>query len=77
LSKTRGNFRALLTLFGMPAKDYKRFLNFLSTHDCSVDFRPFRSAETDLESQRAPRVLLTGRGSATPSQSGSSHDPRS
>ena len=43
LSVTEGNHRALLKLFGMPSRDYKRFLNFLATHDCRVDFREFRS----------------------------------
>ncbi len=44
LAVTHGNYRAVVTLFGMPPTDYKRFLNFLSTHDCVVDFRPYRSA---------------------------------
>jgi transcriptional regulator with PAS, ATPase and Fis domain len=43
LSVTHGNYRALLTLFGMPVTDYKRFINFLSTHDCRPDFREFRN----------------------------------
>jgi len=42
LSATRGNYRALLKLFGMPDSDYKRFMNFLAAHDCAVDFHPFR-----------------------------------
>ena len=28
----------------MPASDYKRFMNFLATHDCRVDYREFRHA---------------------------------
>jgi transcriptional regulator with PAS, ATPase and Fis domain len=44
LSVTHGNYRSLLKLFGMPPQDYKRFLNFLGTHDCRVDFREFRGA---------------------------------
>ena len=43
LTATSGNYRAMLTLFGIDARDYKRFLNFLTTHDCSVDFRQFRA----------------------------------
>jgi transcriptional regulator with GAF, ATPase, and Fis domain len=43
LATTLGNYRALVGLFGMPATDYKRFLNFLTTHDCVVDFHPYRS----------------------------------
>jgi transcriptional regulator with PAS, ATPase and Fis domain len=43
LAKTGGNYRALLRLFHMPESDYKRFLNFLAAHDCSVDYRAYRS----------------------------------
>jgi hypothetical protein len=42
LATTRGNYRSLLKLFGMPETDYKRFMNFLAAHECVVDFRPFR-----------------------------------
>jgi DNA-binding NtrC family response regulator len=42
LQTTHGNYRLLLRLFGIDAKDYKKFLNFLATHDCSVDYRAFR-----------------------------------
>jgi DNA-binding NtrC family response regulator len=48
LAATRGNYRALLKLFGMAENDYKRFMNFLAAHDCVVDFRQFRGpASTD------------------------------
>jgi transcriptional regulator with GAF, ATPase, and Fis domain len=47
LATTLGNYRTLVRLFGMPATDYKRFLNFLTTHDCVVDFRPYRSGATN------------------------------
>ena len=43
LNEAQGNYRSLLTLFGMPISDYKRFLNFLGTHNCRVDFREFRA----------------------------------
>jgi transcriptional regulator with PAS, ATPase and Fis domain len=43
LRATGGSYRALLTLFHIDQGDYKRFLNFLAAHDCSVDFREFRS----------------------------------
>ena len=46
LTTTRGNYRALLGLFGMPDSDYKRFMNFLAAHECIVDFREFRSVNT-------------------------------
>jgi DNA-binding NtrC family response regulator len=45
LATTHGNYRALVRLFGMPPSDYKRFLNFLTTHDCRVDYREFRSGD--------------------------------
>jgi transcriptional regulator with PAS, ATPase and Fis domain len=44
LERVGGNYRALLPLFGMPAADYKRFLNFLAAHECTLDFRTFRTA---------------------------------
>ena len=43
LAATRGNYQAVVRLFGMPDTDYKRFLNFLGTHGCVVDFREFRT----------------------------------
>ena len=43
LATTLGNYRAVVGLLGMPPTDYKRFLNFLTAHDCVVDFRPYRS----------------------------------
>jgi transcriptional regulator with PAS, ATPase and Fis domain len=55
LSTTRGNYRALLRLFGMGPQDYKRFLNFLAAHECNVDFREFRHGTP--APQRAPRLL--------------------
>ena len=58
LWKARGNYRAVLTLFGMPQDDYKRFLNFLATHDCGVDFRPFRNADHEEPLTRTARAPL-------------------
>jgi DNA-binding NtrC family response regulator len=42
LVASAGSYRSLLLLFGMPEGDYKRLHNFLASHDCAVDFRPFR-----------------------------------
>ena len=56
LSTTRGNYRALLKLFGMSSQDYKRFLNFLAAHQCGADFREFRHGT--VEPQRPPRLIL-------------------
>jgi len=55
LSVSRGNYRSVLELFGMPSADYKRFMNFLSTHDCRADYREFRAAKSDLT--RSPRSI--------------------
>ena len=42
LRESRGRYKSMLTLFGVPSSDYRRFMNFLSAHDCSVAFREFR-----------------------------------
>ena len=42
LRESRGQYKALLALFGMPSRDYRRFMNFLAAHDCRVGFREFR-----------------------------------
>jgi transcriptional regulator with PAS, ATPase and Fis domain len=61
LTTTRGNYRALLPLFRVPEEEYKKFLNFLTTHDCGVDFRPFRNGEAGCASApRRLRKLFTG-----------------
>jgi transcriptional regulator with PAS, ATPase and Fis domain len=54
LTVTHGNYRALLKLFGMSARDYKRFLNFLAAHDCRADFREFRNGVPEIRQRRAP-----------------------
>ena len=62
LSETSGNYRAVLRLLRMEPGDYKRFLNFLSTHDCTVDFREFRSGQGQRERLIAPPLRIpTGR----------------
>ncbi len=45
LQHTRGNYKMLLELFNMEARDYKRFLNFLRKHQCHMPFQQFRSSE--------------------------------
>ena len=52
LEATRGNYRALLKLFGMTPDDYHRFHNFLAAHDCKVDFRAFRAGVPHQAAQR-------------------------
>jgi DNA-binding NtrC family response regulator len=44
LAESQGSYRSLLRIFGMPDSDYKRLLNFLSAHQCTVDAREFRVA---------------------------------
>ena len=62
LATTHGNYRAVVGLFGMPATDYKRFLNFLTTHDCVVDFRPYRLAGKDAAPAQGDRAARGCRG---------------
>ncbi len=50
LRESRGLYKAMLQLFGMAPGDYRRFMNFLAAHDCTVDFREFRAALTSSES---------------------------
>jgi transcriptional regulator with GAF, ATPase, and Fis domain len=44
LRESGGRYKALLKLFGMSLRDYRRFMNFLAVHDCRVNFREFRIA---------------------------------
>jgi transcriptional regulator with GAF, ATPase, and Fis domain len=48
LAVTMGNYRALVGLFSMPASDYKRFMNFLTTHDCRPAYREYRNVRSFL-----------------------------
>jgi DNA-binding NtrC family response regulator len=45
LEHTRGNYRQLVRTFHMPDTDYKRFLSFLSQHDCNLPFQAHRAGE--------------------------------
>ena len=60
LTETRGNYRALLQLFGMAPSDYHRFHNFLTAHDCKVDFRAFRSGNA--AASVPPKMVLKAAG---------------
>jgi len=42
LIETRGSYRQLVTFFNMPPSDYKRFLSFLSQHQCNLSYKPYR-----------------------------------
>jgi DNA-binding NtrC family response regulator len=62
LAATGGNYRALVTLFGMPQDDYKKFLGFLEAHGCAVDVRSSRSGalqHPDPPSLNQPGSLAT------------------
>jgi transcriptional regulator of acetoin/glycerol metabolism len=57
LRESRGRYKSLLKLFGMPSRDYRRFMNFLAAHDCGVEFREFRPATPpSASSAQAPRL---------------------
>jgi transcriptional regulator with PAS, ATPase and Fis domain len=58
LFETSGNYRAVLRLLRMEPSDYKRFLNFLSTHDCTVDFREYRSGQSQKERHIEPLLKV-------------------
>jgi hypothetical protein len=45
----------------MAPSDYKRFLNLLSTHGCTVDFREFRSGKGTVERSIEPAFRLPGK----------------
>ena len=59
LAASGGSYRGLLGQFGMGQGDYKRLLNFLAAHDCSVDHKEFRSAPAAPKTLRVdwPRAL--------------------
>ena len=61
LRESRGRYKSLLTLFGMSARDYRRFMNFLAAHDCVVAFREFRGSapsRTAATPSEMPLVVL-------------------
>jgi len=45
LERTQGSYRAVVQLFNMPEKDYKRFLNFLRTFGCELPFHAYREPQ--------------------------------
>ena len=44
LCACNGKYRRVVEHFNLPDRDYKRFLAFLSNHNCKVDFRRFRKS---------------------------------
>jgi len=53
LHHTRGNYRALISVFNLPANDYKRFQAFLFQHKCNLPFRSYRTGEAPAVPARA------------------------
>ncbi len=51
LRHTRGSYRALLTTFGLPTSDYKRFHAFLYQQNCNLPVGPYRSAKVAVRSR--------------------------
>jgi transcriptional regulator with GAF, ATPase, and Fis domain len=60
LITTTGNYRSLLRLFGIPEDDYKRFLNFLAAHDCSLDVRAYRDGQPPAMRPRTLALPVVG-----------------
>jgi DNA-binding NtrC family response regulator len=54
LQHTRGNYRQLVKLFHMPESDYKRFLSFLSQHDCNLPFQAHRAGDAQAPGECIP-----------------------
>jgi len=54
LRESKGRYKALLKLFGMSTRDYRRFMNFLAAHDCGVGFREFRGPAASSEPPSEP-----------------------
>ena len=71
LRESRGRYKALVTLFGMSARDYRRFMNFLAAHDCVVGFREFRGSapsRTAATPSEMPLVSSFGVGADSPAE---------
>ena len=75
LRESRGRYKSLLKLFGMPSRDYRRFMNFLAAHGCGVEVREFRAEAARAESSEQTRPLyavpadsLLGLGDASSSR---------
>ena len=67
LRESRGRYKAMLTLFGMPASDYRRFMNFLAAHGCGVGVREFREgAASPVAPPEIPAVPVPAEEAAEP-----------
>jgi len=46
LEETAGSYKKLTELLNMPAEDYKRFLAFLTQHECHLPVTSFRESRS-------------------------------
>ena len=61
LEHTRGSYRALLGVFGLPPTDYKRFHAFLYQQNCNLPVGPYRTARAAMRRQDRPSSAYAGR----------------
>ena len=59
LEHTRGSYRALLSVFGLPPTDYKRFHAFLYQQNCNLPVGPYRTARASMRRQDRPTSAYT------------------
>jgi len=59
LEHTRGSYRALLGVFGLPPTDYKRFHAFLYQQNCNLPVGPYRTARASMRRQDRPASAYT------------------
>jgi DNA-binding NtrC family response regulator len=59
LEHTRGSYRALLGVFGLPPTDYKRFHAFLYHQNCNLPVGPYRTARSTMRRQDRPSSAYT------------------
>ena len=63
LQHTRGSYRQLVAEFRLPPSDYKRFLAFLSQHDCNLSFQRHRVSDVRTPERENPDLAWTTLGS--------------
>jgi len=59
LEHTRGSYRALLGVFGLPPTDYKRFHAFLYQQNCNLPVGPYRTVRATMRRQDRPASAYT------------------
>jgi len=59
LEHTRGSYRALLGVFGLPPTDYKRFHAFLYQQNCNLPVGPYRTVRASMRRQDRPASAYT------------------